>query len=411
MLCSSLWLGRCDEYRGGHLNQTESMQVAASAVIDTGSPRLIHTFVMVVATALGIYLCYRLAVPFLSAITGALALAVLFSAMQRRLEKWFRHSGLAAAVSTLVIALIVVVPATFVGQQLAIQAVKGAKLVETKVKTGEWRHQLETQPFVASLIDQVESHIDLPEIAKSFTAWLSSTGSVIIKGSLVQLIGIFLTFYLLFFFLRDRDSLLQSLRVLSPLSAAQMNRLYTRVDDTIHATVYGTLAVSSMQGLLGGLMFWFLGLSAPLLWGVMMALLAVVPVLGAFVVWIPAAALLALEGNWYKALILAVWGIFVVGTIDNLMRPLLVGGRLKMHTVLAFLSIVGGLILFGPAGLILGPVGLAITMILLETWPNRGDVSVEHLPAADHMSTSSRPQSTTPTTPTMPTMPTTPLPL
>ena len=295
MLRPSLWPGRYNEYGGGHLNQTETMHVAASTVIDVGTPRPIHTIVMVVATALGIYLCYRLAVPFLPAITGALALAVLFAAMQRRLEKWFKHAGLAAAISTLVIGVIVVVPAAFVGQQLAIQAVKGAKLVETKVKTGEWRHQLEAQPFVASLIDQVENQIDLPEIAKSFTTWLSSTASVIIKGSLVQFIGIFLTFYLLFFFLRDRDALLQSLRVLSPLSAAQMNRLYTRVDDTIHATVYGTLAVSSMQGLLGGLMFWFLGMSAPLLWGVMMALLAVVPVLGAVVVWIPAAACWAIR--------------------------------------------------------------------------------------------------------------------
>jgi predicted PurR-regulated permease PerM len=102
-----------------------------------------------------------------------------------------------------------------------------------------------------------------------------------------------------------------------------------------------------------------------------MALLAVVPVLGAFVVWIPAALFLALEGSWGKALILTLWGMLVVGTIDNLLRPLLVGNRLKLHTVLAFMSVVGGLILFGPAGLILGPVALTFTMVLLETWPSR----------------------------------------
>lgn len=144
-----------------------------------------------------------------------------------------------------------------------------------------------------------------------------------------------------------------------------------RVDDTIHATVYGTLAVSSIQGLLGGLMFWWLDLPAPLLWVVVMAFLAVVPMLGAFVVWIPAALFLALEGSWGKALILTVWGMIVVGTIDNLLRPVLVGNRLKLHTVLSFVSVVGGLALFGAAGLILGPVVLTITTVLLEIWTQR----------------------------------------
>ena len=94
-------------------------------------------------------------------------------------------------------------------------------------------------------------------------------------------------------------------------------------------------------------------------------LLAVVPVLGAFVVWVPAALFLALEGSWGKALILILWGGLVVGTVDNLLRPILVGNRLKLHTVLAFIAVVGGLILFGPAGLILGPVILTLTTVLL----------------------------------------------
>jgi predicted PurR-regulated permease PerM len=161
-----------------------------------------------------------------------------------------------------------------------------------------------------------------------------------------------------------------------------MDQLCHRVSDTIFATVYGTLLVSAAQGLLGGLMFWWLGLPAPLLWGVVMALLAVVPVLGAFVIWVPAALFLALEGSWGKALILTIWGAGVVGTIDNLLRPILVGRRLNQHTVFAFISVVGGVILFGPAGLILGPVIIAITAELLEIWRERREtcVSAEALP-------------------------------
>jgi predicted PurR-regulated permease PerM len=115
-------------------------------------------------------------------------------------------------------------------------------------------------------------------------------------------------------------------------------------------------------------MFWWLGISLPLLWGVVMAVLSIVPVLGAFVVWIPVVLLLAIEGKWGSALILALWGVLVVGTMDNLLRPFLVGNRLKVHTVPVFISVVGGLIVFGTAGLILGPVTLTMTMALLEIW-------------------------------------------
>jgi predicted PurR-regulated permease PerM len=338
---------------------------------DWASPGHVRTLVLLAATSLGIYLCYRLAAPFLPALVWAAALAVLFAPLQRRLELKLKRPGLAAAVSVLVIGLIVVVPVSFVGQRLVLQAAKGAELIETKFAAGEWRRTFEAQPRLAPLADRIEHQLDLPETVKSVTSWLSNAAATVVKGSVLQVIGGVLTFYLLFYFLRDRDSVLRSLRTLSPLSDAQMDRLYDRIGDTIYATVYGTLVVASVQGLLGGLMFWWLGLPAPWLWGLVMALLAIVPVLGTFVVWIPAALFLVLQGRWISALILALWGMLVVGTIDNLLRPILVGNRLKLHTLLAFMSVVGGLILFGSSGLILGPVVLTVTMALLEIWSPR----------------------------------------
>lgn len=335
----------------------------------------VQTLVLMSVTGLGIYLCYRLALPFVPALAWAVALAVLFAPLQRRLEAKLR-SGLAASVSLLLIGLIVVVPAAFVGQQLVQQTAKGAETVEAKVTSGEWRRALENQPRLAALADWIERQVDLPGSAKTFAAWLSGLAAKFVRGSVFQLIGFCLTFYLLFFFLRDCQPLLRSIRALSPLSTPEMDALGDRISDTIHATVYGALAVSSVQGMLGGLMFWWLGLSAPLLWGVVMGLLAVVPMLGAFLVWIPAALFLAVEGSWGKALILTLWGMLVVGTIDNLLRPMLVGNRLKLHTLLAFISVVGGLLLFGPAGLILGPVTLTVTTALLDVWRQRAAAPV-----------------------------------
>jgi len=186
-----------------------------------------------------------------------------------------------------------------------------------------------------------------------------------------QVIGLLLTLYFLFYFLRDRRSLVGMLADLLPLSAAETDRLSRRAIDTIHATMYGTVVCAVVQGTLSGLMFWWLDLPAPLLWGVVMGLLAVVPMFGAFIVWIPAAIFLALDGRWGSALILTAWGTLVVGMIDNLLYPMLVGNRLKLHSILSFVSVVGGLIVFGASGLILGPLAVTITLALLETWRTR----------------------------------------
>ncbi len=338
---------------------------------DWASPSHMRTIVLIAATAIGVYFCYRMAAPFMPAITAAFALAVLFTPLQAWLEHKIKNASLAAILSVFAIAVIVVVPATFVMQKLVIQAASGAAIIQAKVESGEWRRTLAAQPTLAPIAEKIEAELDLPGAVRAFTSWLSTSVASVVKGSLLQVIGLTLTFYLLFFFLRDRQLALDAIRSLSPMRAADMTAMFKRVGDTIYATIYGTLAVAGVQGLLGGLMFWCLGLQAAFLWGLVMALLAVVPVLGAFVVWIPAALFLALEGSWGKALILTIWGLLVVGTVDNLLRPVLVGNRLKLHTVLAFLSVVGGLLVFGASGLILGPVLLTVTMVLFEVWSVR----------------------------------------
>jgi predicted PurR-regulated permease PerM len=344
---------------------------------DWGSRSHVQTLVLMLATAFGIYLCYRLAIPFLPPLVWALGLSVLFAPFHHWVESKLGHPRFAAFVSVLVIILIVVVPLTFLGQRLLVEAAKGAALIESRVTSGEWRRLYESQPRLAPLVNAVERQIDLPGTAQSFAAWLSNFATSAVKGSLLQGVNFCLTFYLLFFFLRDSRSGLQTLMYLAPLSRREMHRIFTLVSDTIHATISGTLVVSAIQGLLGGLMFWWLGLPAPLFWGVVMALMALVPVLGAFVVWIPAAVFLLLDGSWGKAIILALWGLIVIGTADNLLRPILVGRRLKQHTVLAFISVVGGLIQFGLAGLILGPTILALTTALLEIWAGRNSAELE----------------------------------
>jgi len=353
------------------MNDLKTKKTAAQIANDWGSRSHVHTLLLMAVTVVGIYLCYRVAAPFLPAFAWALALAVLFAPLHRWLASKLKHPNLAATISVLVAALIVVVPAMFVAERIIGEAARSAQTINALVESGEWRRAFEGHPLLAPVGNWLERQFGLPEMVNTATAWLTSIAASFVQGSVLQLIGVVLTFYIFFYFLRDRGAALEWLRSLSPLSAADMNRIFAGVTDTVHATLYGTLAVAVVQGTLGGLMFWWLGLPAPLLWGIVMALLAVVPVLGAFIIWIPAAIFLVLEGSGGKALLLTLWGTIVVGGIDNLLYPMLVGRRLKTHTVIAFVSLVGGLIVFGASGLILGPVIFTITRLLMEVWSSQ----------------------------------------
>ena len=320
------------------------------------------------ATTIGIVLCVLLAAPFLAPLIGALALAILFVPLHERIERRLKHPNVAATMSVLVLALIVALPAAFVLERLVEEATTGAAYIQKQVASGVVQRVIDDHPSITPIGHWIEERVDLPAITASLATWLSNLGASFVRGSVVQAIGVVLTFYLLFYFLRDRRAALHLLRDVLPLTHDGTDRLFGRVVDTIRATIYGTVAVSAVQGTLGGLMFWVLDLPTPIVWGMVMGLLSVVPVLGAFVVWIPAAIFLALDGSWGKAVVLALWGAVVVGGIDNVLRPMLVGNRLRLHTVPTFISIIGGLILFGASGFILGPLTVTVTILLVETW-------------------------------------------
>lgn len=348
------------------MDEPEYIQTETSGPDRKKAPGEINGHILTAATLIGLYLCYRLAQPFLPALVWALTLAVIFAPLQRILERKIAHPNITAAISVMLIAVIVVLPASFVANQLLLEIAKGADFIQKTTSTGDLREALTSQPLLAPFSGWIEQQIDLPETFRDIATWLTNSAAAFVRGSVTQLMGLLITFYMLFYFLRDRRVALSSLRSLSFLPPGQIDRFFARVVDTIHATVYGTLAMAALQGILGGLMFWILGLPSPLLWGIVMGLLAIIPVLGAFIIWIPAALWLASQGQWGKALILTAWGGIVVAGIDNLIYPILVGNRLKQHTALAFISLVGGLIIFGSSGLILGPLSVTITLLLLE---------------------------------------------
>jgi predicted PurR-regulated permease PerM len=335
---------------------------------DVRTQQWLHLIGLSSVTVLGLFLSYLLAVPFLPSLTSAVALSVIFLPLHRRIEVWIKRPGLAAAVTVTLASAFLIGPALFVGERILSEATSAARLVSDHVQSETWRSQISGHPRLAPAAAWIEQQINLPRTADNVVSWLTNIATSLVQGSGAQLVGALITFYFLYYFLRDRRMALSAIAILSPLNKSDMAALTTRVAGTIRATVYGTLAVAMIQGMLGGLMFWWLGLPTPLLWGLIMGLLAIIPVLGAFIIWIPAAIFLWLSGHPGDALILILWGTIVVGGIDNLIYPILVGNQLKMHTVPTFISLIGGLLVFGAPGLILGPVVLTVTLFLVEYW-------------------------------------------
>ena len=357
---------RADLALKNFMNQHVDDRIPAE-VAKLGSPNSMRAYVVLAITIGALFLCFQLAIPFLPALTWALALAVICVPSHRWIESKVKSPSLAALISVSSIGLIVVMPAIWISARLLTEAASGAVLIKEKVASGEWRAIFETNDALATLVPWIEE-LDLPGAIAAAASWTATKTASFIGGWILQLVTITLTFYLLFYFLRDRRLVMAWLHEVSPLSTADTGRLFKRIVDTVQATLYGTFAVATIQGALGGLMFWWLGLAAPLVWGLVMGVLAIVPVLGAFIVWLPVAILFALEGNWSSALLLAAWGMLVIGAIDNFLYPVFIGNRLKLHTVPSFIAVVGGIILFGPSGLLLGPVAVATTLVLLEVW-------------------------------------------
>ena len=343
------------------------------------------------ATLLGGLLCAVVAYPLLVPILWATVLAVLASPLHRWVERRLRYPSIAAAFVVAVVALLVAVPFAFVVAQLPKEIADGAARLQSGEVSRLLQDALAHQPQLATLIEWIGRRVDLKSLVGQWTGGASKLLQGLLAGSIASVAGWLIMFFVLFFFLRDRVRMLASVERFLPLTGAETREVFKRTADTIHATVYGTFIVGLVQGTLGGLVFWWLGLPAPLVWGTVMAILSVLPVLGAAIVWMPVAVYLAMQGHWPDALALTAFGAIVIGLIDNIIYPLIVKDRLHLHAVPVLVSIIGGLIVFGVSGMVLGPLLLAITDALVKIWRRRLGIEESGATTAANGSNSSGP--------------------
>jgi predicted PurR-regulated permease PerM len=326
--------------------------------------------------------------PFYGAVLWGAVLAIVFAPLYRQLSLSMRQQrNLAALATVMIIVVIVILPLTLITASL----VQEASGVYEKFQSGElnlagnFQQIVDTLPtWAANLLDRF-GLTNLAGVQERLSAGLIK-GSQFIAAQALNIgqitfeliVRLFVMLYLLFFLLRDGDELFRIIKDAVPLGAKQQRAIFNKFATVIRATVKGTIVVAVLQGALGGLIFWFLGVRAPLLWAVLMAFLSLLPAVGAALVWLPVAVYFVATGAVWQGLVLIAYGVLVIGLVDNLLRPILVGTDTKMPDYVVLISTLGGIESFGINGIVLGPLIAAMFMVVWDIFSTSRSAQNDH---------------------------------
>jgi predicted PurR-regulated permease PerM len=314
-------------------------------------------------------------VPLYGAVLWAIVTAILFSPLYRKLCGAFRQRRTIAAITTLlIVVIIVIIPLTVLITALVAEATG----VYDRIQSGELNFGRYLQQILDSIPPWASEYLNrfglsnLSGVKERLSSGLSEASTVVALHALKIgqntfnfFISLFVMLYLLFFLLRDGDHIYRRIREAVPLRSEHKRALFKKFAVVIRATVKGNLVVAILQGGLGGLIFWLLGVQAPLLWAALMTILSLLPAVGSAMIWFPVAIYLLASGATSKGVILLLYGTLVISLVDNFVRPILVGKDTKMPDYLVLVSTLGGIAVFGVNGFVLGPI---VAAMFLSVW-------------------------------------------
>jgi predicted PurR-regulated permease PerM len=322
------------------------------------------------ATIIALYLCWLMLQPLIDVLLWATVLTIIFYPVRNYFVRRMLNPAWAAAMSCLFVVAVIVLPISLVATAVIAEATSAATYLQQNAAhllSRDTRAFQFLSHYIVDL-DRLGTRDYLVYQLQNFGGDIASKLPAIVGGVIFRVLEVIFVILTMYYLFRDGDRVQSGLLDSLPLERAQSQRIFFRTREVIGASVYGVLAIASIQAVLGGLAFWALGLPEPLLWSVVLFFLSMIPMAGSFIVWVPAALYLALTDHWVRAIVLALWCMGVVGMIDNVLRPRFVGKRTRLHELLIFFSVLGGLQVFGIVGLIMGPVVVAITLALVDVF-------------------------------------------
>jgi predicted PurR-regulated permease PerM len=317
------------------------------------------------------YLVFRVFEPFLEPLGWAAVFAVIFYSLNQKFERrWGRT--LAAAATTTGVGLILIGPVLLLAMLFVRQGIEAARSLQASMATGDYGPLGHVWGWISSHLTAQGYVVDVPSLvregASRFGEYLASEFGSIIRNIVVFLFELFVMLFALFYFLRDGRSILKRCRVFLPFEESTRETMLTEARGLIFASVTTSLVIAAVQGVICGGAFAIVGLGSAVFWGVVMAFLSLLPVVGAWPVWIPATIWLFSTGHAGRAIVLiAVCGA-LGATIDNILRPVLLGGRSSLSGLLVFISVLGGIAVFGVLGIVLGPIVIATSVGIVDAY-------------------------------------------
>ena len=334
-----------------------------------------RVFALVVAAVLG-YSLILIFTPFFSAMTWAAFLAFLLFPLNVRWRRHLRGRGGAAGVLTVLAPIVILLPLSALSVEFVSQISGLLQRLQKAAKQWDIKSFADLQqfPWIARANGWLEAHAGIS--AAQIQSWLVSGTQQVLQraagvsgsfflGALDSLFGFAIMLFLLFFFLRDGDEMMARTRDLIPLGEERKDRLFEQLGNVTRAIMFGTSVTALAQGILIGIGFAIAGLPSPVVFGVLAALLSLLPIGGAAFVWAPAVLWLFLDHRWGFAIFMLAWGL-MLGGLDNVLRPLLISGRARISALAVFVGVLGGIPAFGAIGVIAGPVVLSLVLALIE---------------------------------------------
>ena len=362
---------------GGMMAALPFPERGRSAVNDRHA--LYRSVAVLAAVVAVLYLCWKILQPFAMVLAWAGVLAVVFHPVYRRIERRLKRPNLAAFATLSIAVLFVILPLTLLTVAVVREAASLSGTVETKARelvedprSGEWLGRAEEYAKRWIDVDHVLTADGLSKFLGKVSQVVLQSSVRVVGGALGLIVDLTFVVFALFFLLRDGARLVQWLSEVPAWGTGRAGALVERIRETVDASVYGVLTIALIQGALGTVIFLILGVPSAILWGVLMTVSAILPMVGPSLVWIPIAVVLAATGHPTKAAILVGWGVLVIGTIDNFLRPSLIGSRAKLHDLVVFFAVLGGLKMFGLIGFVLGPVIVAVGIGLLDAFREAG---------------------------------------
>ena len=329
------------------------------------------------------YLVFRVFQPFLAPLGWAAVFGVIFYSLNKRFErKWGRTQS--AVLITLGVTLILIVPVLLVAAMFVREGIAAARDIQAAMAGGGFGWFSHAWGWLASRIAAEGVTVDLPGLVRQGASrageYMAAELGAVIRNIIVFLFELFVMLFALFYFLRDGDSMVDRFRHILPFEETMTERMLAEARELIFASVTTSLVIASVQGIICGGAFAIVGLGSPIFWGVVMGFLSLLPVVGAWPVWIPAMIWLFSTGHAGRAIILVAICGAMGATIDNILRPVLLGGRASLNGLLVFISVLGGIAVFGVLGVVLGPIVVATAVGILDVYSGK-DV-VQRVPDA-----------------------------